>query len=223
MHEVRQLFETLAGRYDAWYEGPVGRVAFLAEVACLRPLLSEAPHPWLEVGVGSGRFAQALGVELGIDPAERPLRLARERGVAVVQAVGEALPFRAASFGAVLLVVTLCFVQDPLRVLREVRRVLRDHGALVLGMVFADSPWGKFYQHKAAAGNPFYRAARFLSRTETASLLTQAGFRVVSAPSTLRQPPREEGLRPEDAVQGDWPDAGFVGWKAVKNAEPPAA
>src|SRR5579875_2431038 len=153
-----KLFDRLAGRYDAWYEGPAGAVVFPAEVACLRPLLAGLPRPWAEVGVGSGRFAQALGVDVGLDPAAVPLALARSRGVAVVRGVGERLPFRSGALGAVLIVVTVCFADDPAALLAEARRVIRDDGAVVLGEVFADSAWGRFYQRKGAAGHPFYSA-----------------------------------------------------------------
>ncbi len=215
MSSASSLFDQLAERYDAWYEGPVGQVVFPLEVAVLRPLLEPAPKPWLEVGVGSGRFAHALGVEVGIDPAHRPLLLARQRNIAVLQARGEQLPFRTGVFGGVLLVVTLCFVDEPIALLREVQRVLHPDGVLVLGMVFADSPWGDFYRRKGEAGHPFYRAARFLSRAEVRAMLAAAGFQVVAARCTLRQPPADEGLQPEPVWEGDFPDAGFVSWQAV--------
>lgn len=216
MPRTAQLFEALAERYDAWYDGPIGRVALPAEVDCLKPLLTGLPLPWLEVGVGSGRFAHALGVPVGIDPALRPLHLARRRGIAVLQAEGEYLPFASRSFGGVVIVVTLCFVDDPLAVLQEAHRILRDDGALVLGMVFADSPWGAFYRHKAALGHPFYSAAHFLTRSQTHTLLRQAGFTVTAARSALTQPPSDETLHPEPAVEGDQPHAGFVAWRAEK-------
>jgi SAM-dependent methyltransferase len=215
MGEIVQLFEELAERYDAWYDGPVGRIAFPLEVAVLQPLLMGSPKPWIEIGVGSGRFAKELQVEIGVDPALKPLLLARQRNIAVVQAVGENLPFRDASFGAVLIVVTLCFVSDPVCVLREARRVLRDDGSLVLGMIFADSPWGEFYKRKASEGHPFYSSAHFLSRTDLKQMLDFVGFRVVAARSTLRQPPSDFSLHPEPVLDRDLPDAGFVGWKAV--------
>ncbi|MFA0740979.1 MAG: hypothetical protein DFNUSKGM_001087 [Candidatus Fervidibacter sacchari] len=215
MGESVQLFEELAERYDAWYDSPIGRVAFPLEVAVLRPLLSGSPKPWIEIGVGSGRFAKELQVDVGIDPAMKPLLLAKKRNVTVVQAVGEKLPFRGASFGAVLIVVTLCFVNDPISVLREAKRVLRDDGALVLGMVFADSPWGEFYKRKASEGHPFYKAAHFLSRADLKQMLDFVGFSVVAARSTLRQSPSDFSLHPEPVLDGDFPDAGFVGWKAV--------
>lgn len=69
------LFDRLAARYDAWYDKPAGAAVFAAELACLQPLLAGLPRPWAEVGVGSGRFAAALGAEVGVDPAAGPLAL----------------------------------------------------------------------------------------------------------------------------------------------------
>ncbi len=135
------VFEQSAARYDAWYDTPKGAATFREEADALRPLIGDLPRPWLEVGVGSGRFAAELGVDAGIDPAHQPLLLARGRGILVARGVGEQLPIRDSSVGAVLLVVTLCFVQDPAAVLREVRRVLSADGGVVIGTVFAESTW----------------------------------------------------------------------------------
>lgn len=213
-----ELFDRLADRYDAWYERPPGSTIFPLEVGCLKLLLEGLPRPWLEVGVGTGRFASVLGVEFGVDPAVRPLLAARRRGVRVVRARGERLPFRDRSFGAVLLVVTLCFVEDPFAVLQESRRVLRPDGAVVTGTVFADSPWGRYYLQQAAAGHPFYSAARFLTREELRTLLLRAGLFPVRFSSTLRQGPGEvvvpEPVRPEDHA-----DAGFSAWLAVSRTD----
>jgi len=90
-----------------------GAAVFPAEVACLRPLLDGLHRPWAEIGVGSGRFAAAPGVDVGLDPASAPLLLARSRGIRVIHGVGERLPFRSGAFGAVLIVVTACFADDP--------------------------------------------------------------------------------------------------------------
>ena len=88
------VFGEHAERYDAWFESARGRTLFESEVRCLRRLSNGLPRPWLEVGVGTGRFAQALGVDVGVDPALRALRLAAQRGVQVVTALGEAIPLR---------------------------------------------------------------------------------------------------------------------------------
>ncbi|MBX6772345.1 MAG: methyltransferase domain-containing protein [Chloroflexi bacterium] len=195
-------------RYDAWYDGPVGRWAFPQECAARRPLLEGLPQPWLEVGVGTGRFAAALGVRYGLDPAPAALALARRRGIAVVQARGEELPLQSHSLGALLLIVTLCFVADPLAVLREGRRVLRPDGGLVLGLVLAESPWGRWYRSLAQAGHPYYCLAHFFTREEVAGLLDAAGFVVSRERSALFQPPTEV-LRDEPAREGFEGQAGF--------------
>jgi SAM-dependent methyltransferase len=213
------LFERLAARYDAWYESPAGAAVFPSEVACLAPLLAGLPRPWAEIGVGSGRFAAALGVDVGLDPAAAPLAIARSRGIQVVRGVGEQQPLRAGVFGAVLIVVTVCFADDPAALLAEARRVIRGDGAVVLGMVFAESAWGRFYRHKAAGGHSFYSAARFLTRGQTFTLLVSAGLLVQAARSTLYQPPGDQP-GPEPARDGETPAAGFVCWRTIPHSAP---
>jgi len=171
-------------RYDDWFERH--RAAYLSELLALRALL-----PWsgrgLEIGVGTGRFAAPLGVEVGIDPAAEVLDYARERGVRVARAVAEALPFPDAVFDYALVVTTICFVDDARAMLEETARVLRPNGALVIGLIDRESPLGHDYvAHRAE--NVFYRDARFFSAAEVAALLAQTGFRepvwlqTVSAP-----------------------------------------
>jgi len=75
---------------------------------------------------------------------------------------------------------------------------------VVLGEVFAESAWGRFYQRKGAAGHPFYSAARFLTRDQTMTLVTAAGLRVQAARSTLCQPPSDS---PRAGRPWPWPGA----------------
>lgn len=207
------LFDGLAARYDAWYEGPAGRVLFPLEVACLWPLVEDAGRPRLEIGVGSGRFAQALEVEVGLDPAPAPLALARRRGVWPVQGVGELLPFGDGTFGAALVVVTLCFADDPLALLAEARRVLRPRGVLVLGMVFADSPWRAWYRQKGEEGHTFCPAARFLTGRDVHEMLGAAGFRC--PPGPIHPPPVADGhTHAEPVLEGEASGTGFVALQA---------
>ncbi len=207
------MFEGLADRYDAWYDSAHGRLLFDLEIACLRPLLPPARGPRLEVGAGSGRFAAALGLEVGLDPVRSPLRLAAGRSVTVVQGAGEHLPFGDRTFGAVVIVVTLCFAEDPAALLREVRRVLVPSGRLVAGVVPLDSAWGRHYRAQGRAGHPFYRGARFLTLAEHHRMLTGAGFTVTGARSTLAWAPSDDPVE-EDAEDGVVPGAGFVAFQA---------
>lgn len=203
-------FDTYAAHYDAWYETEVGRPIFASEVACLRPFLDRHPGPSLEIGVGSGRFAQALAVEYGVDPAPSPLRLAGARGIRVVQARGESLPFPNEVFGEVLIALTLCFVGDPAGVLEESRRVLRPGGGLVLGLVLKESPWAEFYARKGSEGHPIYSQAQFFAKSDVEALLHSAGFEAFEYRSCLFQPPGLTRYVPEEPFPGYRRSAGFV-------------
>jgi ubiquinone/menaquinone biosynthesis C-methylase UbiE len=91
----------------------------------------------LEVGCGTGRnlprYPRVARV-VGLDPSLDSLRRARSRApaVALVCAKAEALPFRTGSFDTVAISLVLCSVPDPAAALAEVRRALRDPGALRL-------------------------------------------------------------------------------------------
>ncbi|MBI4337704.1 MAG: methyltransferase domain-containing protein [Chloroflexi bacterium] len=208
-------FDAYAEQYDAWYDSPHGQALLASEVACLRLLLGRFKAPYLEVGVGTGRFAKALGIACGIDPAARSLAVARRRGVNVALGVGENLPLRAASFGAVLVAFTLCFVSNPTVVLGEARRVLKPCGGLVLGLLPRGSPWADWYARRGAQGHPLYRSARFFTLAEVQALLEQSGFRVTACRSTLFQPPGLETYAIESPIDGCPPGGGFVGLAAV--------
>lgn len=96
----------------------------------------------LEVGVGSGLNLGLYDTSkvdrvVGLDPAPEMLRMAekapRAAGLEVelLPAAGEEMPFDAGSFDTVLLTFTLCSIPDPVRAVREMRRVLRPGGSLL--------------------------------------------------------------------------------------------
>lgn len=201
------LFDSLAERYDAWFEDK-GKGIFELEVRAIRRITSDLPRPWFEIGVGSGRFARALGIPWGIEPSTKLADMARARGIKVIEGVGENLPIPRNLLGTVFLIVTLCFVQDPEKVLSEASRVLKDRGYLVVGVVPAEFPWGRHYQELGRKGHPFYSHARFFVCRDIMSLLKEHGFNLTAKVSTLFSPPGEE-LSPE-ILEGYHPDAGFV-------------
>ena len=107
------IFNAQADGYDAWYDTELGKSIFTMEVDCLKPLLHRHKRPYLEIGVGSGQFAQALGVEYGVDPSLALLSKAQYRGIRTLKNTGEKLPFVDELIGRVLIALTLCFVDDP--------------------------------------------------------------------------------------------------------------
>jgi ubiquinone/menaquinone biosynthesis C-methylase UbiE len=210
------VFNRLAKEYDAWYDSEKGMPLYESEVLCLRPLVSELQPKLLEIGVGTGRFASRFPGVIGIDPALGALRIASMRGVPTVLGVGEKLPFKEESFGGILVILTLCFVDDPMKVLRESRRVLCEDGGLILGTVPKDSDWGSFYLDKKKEGNPFFEKATFYTMKELEKMLKKAGFRIKKIRSTLLQRPGEKSVveEPSDTYEKT---AGFVCLLSRKN------
>jgi len=203
-------FETHTERYEGWFEEH--RDAYQSELAALDRLVP-ATGRGIEIGVGSGRFAAPLGIDVGIDPAEAMLELARKRGVDVVRGVAEHLPVRDATFDTALIVTTICFVDDIPRTLAEADRILSVSGQLVIGYIDKDSPVGRIYQEKKGQ-NPFYREATFVSTDDLLESLEAAGFSDFDFVQTIYQWLDEiDGPEP---IEDGYGDGSFVGIKASR-------
>jgi len=223
-------FDKLTDRYDAWYDSDQGSKIFAIEVACLRELLGDRGGSWLEVGVGTGRFAKALRIVDGLDASLPMLGLAAARGIRGVAACGESLPYLEACLDGVLLVVTICFLDDPASVLNQCARVLTKDGSLIVGIVPADSAWGRCYRKQGREGHPFYAIAKFYSCDEVIGMAERAGFVLDEARSCLFGRPGEAVERCETSRTGVVAEAGFVALrfssrekaKAGSSKQPPA-
>jgi ubiquinone/menaquinone biosynthesis C-methylase UbiE len=215
MSNASKAFDAHAADYDKWFESAVGRAIFASEVGAIRLLMTKLEHPFLEIGVGTGRFAKELAVDAGIDPSEQALAFARKRGVEAQKATGENIPFADASFGAVFVLFTLCFAEAPEKVLSEAARVLKPGGCVLVGIINRESAWGSLYMQKKAEGHPLYSHARFYSTTELSAMLKTAGLNIDAAASSLFQPPSDNPYR-EEARPGLSEDAGFICVRARK-------
>lgn len=204
-------FESLANQYDKWFDSPRGREIFSLEVACLQQLIGNLEGRWLEVGVGTGRFAKALGIKEGIDPAQAVLKIAADRGIKVNLARAEDIPYPAETFDGLLMVVTICFLDNPAEALEECYRILRRQGRLIIGLVPADSPWGRFYAEKGRENHPFYSVAKFYTSQEVIELANKAGLTFYAARSCLFDAPDKIGGNLSKEIHtGIDPQAGFV-------------
>jgi ubiquinone/menaquinone biosynthesis C-methylase UbiE len=167
---MSNIFDRYYKRYDAWYDE--NRFAYLSEIEAVKKVLPKKGRG-LEIGVGTGRFAGVLGIEYGIDPSKKMLEIAKKRGVNVKLGYGEKLPYEDSFFDYVAIIISLCFVKSPLKVLAEARRVLKDKGKIIIGIINKDSFLGKFYQRKKSV---FYKHANFLNTEEVIDLLKSIGF-----------------------------------------------
>jgi len=221
MKDMRwEVFNKLHHKYDEWFDKSPGKEIFELEVQCLKEAFRGASEPWLEIGVGTGRFAEKLGIDFGVDPSEEMLKKAFERGIKVVKAVAEDLSFPSNSFGGVAIIVTLCFLDDPEKALKECFYVLRKGGILILGIVPRESKWGRFYLNKKKKGHSFYSVAHFYAIQEVINLSEKIGFELEALFSTLFEGPEEcAQIRPYPPKPGWMRKAGFVCIKMRKPYE----
>jgi len=198
-----EIFDLRAEEYDRWYEEHLG--LYLSELKAVREFTCKKA---IEIGIGTGRFAYGTGVIVGVDPSLKMLRQA-PKNVNLVQAVGERLPFRDHSFDCAFLIVTLCFVEDPLKVLEESARVAER---VIVCIIPRESSWGKYYMKLAEKGHPIYSLARFYSVQEVIELASKIGLHLRRIIATIKSlPGREE--RVEESKSADPREAeryGFV-------------
>jgi ubiquinone/menaquinone biosynthesis C-methylase UbiE/rhodanese-related sulfurtransferase len=170
--ESKNIFEEDSVGYDSWFDKHP--ILFENELKALRMLL---PHEGkgLEIGVGTGRFAQALGIKEGLEPAKSMAKIAAQRGIQVKEGVAEALPYKGQSFDFLMMVTTLCFLKDIPKAFEEARRVLKKDGQLVIGLIDKNSPLGRLYE-ETKESNPWYKNAHFHSTEDTIQALSNAGF-----------------------------------------------
>lgn len=121
----------------------------IAKVSALEPITGA----WLDVGCGSGSYTRLL-VEAGATSAvgvDLALRspLAAHAGISFALCASERLPFREGQFAGTLLNEVLEHVDDEDVTLREIRRVLRPNGRMV---VFSPNRWFPFEGHGAIIG-----------------------------------------------------------------------
>src|SRR5579872_6028477 len=169
--------------YDAWFEKYPQ--VFRSEVAAIKQLLPDGKkRKGIEIGVGTGRFAKALGITDGIEPAPRMREAAEKRGVFVLNAKAEKLPYHSGQFEFVLMNFCISYFDDVQEALKEAYRVLKPDGVLIVGFVEKRSPLARLYERRALR-SVFYRRARFYPATAVSKWLGKAGFRQQEMIQTL--------------------------------------
>ena len=170
----------------------------------------------LDLGVGTGVFASEIGAEFGIDPALNPLKLAKSRGVEVIQAMGEYLPFRDKCFDYILIALSLCFFDNPMSVLREARRCMKDSGKIIICVILRNSSWGRHYEMLKEKGHDFYRYVNFYTIDKIREMLSSVKLSIEKIYATLSYTPEDKPIIEEPSEEID--ERSFVCLSAISGS-----
>jgi len=174
-------FQRYTARYEKWFED--NPWVYRAELRAVQSLVPEGRYG-VEIGIGTGRFAEPLGITIGVDPSSHMREVAHNKGIKVLDGVAENLPFKNSAFEFVLMVTTICFVDDINKSFEEALRILVKGGHLIIGLVDRTSPLGQMY-HRHRESNVFYREATFYSVEEVLEVMKKTGFDDVSFRQTI--------------------------------------
>lgn len=202
------VFDKNALEYDQWYDKHCN--IYQSEILALKQAI---PHNknGIEIGVGTGRFAEPLNIKFGVEPSENMAKVAEQRGIKVYRTVAENLPFENETFDFVLMVTTVCFLTNIPKAFKEVHRILKPKGEIILAIIDKNSELGKKYE-KEKSSNKFYKDAHFYSTGEITELLKQAHFEKFEYWQTLTTSNTNEVEQP----QMGFGKGSFVVIKAIK-------
>jgi ubiquinone biosynthesis O-methyltransferase len=185
----------------------------------------------LDIGCGDGAFAVELArqgaIVTGIDASAAMIEAAKGRAkqhgadITFHVAMAEDLPFPAEQFDAATAITILCFVDDATPVFREIARVLRPEGRLVIGELGKWSTWAAGRRIRAWLGSQLWRRGRFRTANELRNLAEQAGLVVKNVRGAIYYPRwgfAARLLSPWDPALGRLTTigAGFVALSAIK-------
>lgn len=206
-----EVFENFALEYDKWFENH--EVEYALELKAIREYLPKEGDG-LEIGAGTGRFTQPLGISLGVEPSEAMRSLALSRGANTVAGTAESLPVVDATYDYAVLVTTVCFLDEPELAFKEVYRVLKAEGFIIVGLIDKESKLGKKYEDKKNKSK-FYKNANFHSVMEIQKKLEKAGFSNIECIQALLPGDTHENYKPE--VKQGYGEGSFVVLRGQKN------
>jgi len=198
------VFDRFALEYDEWFIE--NNFAYRSEIEAIRRYIPDSGLG-VEVGAGTGRFSIPFGIKTGIEPSEEMARLAQSRGLFIIRALAEELPFADETIDYVLMVTVICFLTDLPTAMKEIRRVLKPGGRLIIGFIDRESRLGRNYESMKDSSR-FYKGARFYSVPHVMDILKSSGFHDLQACQTLFTNPKDMVIC--DPVREGHGEGGFV-------------
>ncbi len=174
----QSIFDVSYNEYDSWFDNK-GKIIFENELRGLEFITQKTDLLSIEIGSGTGRFAEKLNIKFGIEPSFNMGILSKKRGVKPIIALGEYLPIKNKTFERVFFIFSVCFINNIKNAFAESYRILKDNGEIIVGFIPSESPLGKKYIQKKQEGHPYYNNAVFYRFSELKKILEKTGFKII--------------------------------------------
>jgi SAM-dependent methyltransferase len=168
-----ETFDKYIAEYEKWFKE--NHYAYLSEVEAVRHFIP-INKKGIEIGIGTGRFAVPFNIREGVEPSAVMRAYSLRLGLTMYNGTAENLPLESRVYDFTIMVTTICFVHDPVKAFREVRRILKPGGRFIIGLVDKNSPLGKMYE-EMKNHNIFYRDATLYFADDIISILTGNNFK----------------------------------------------
>jgi ubiquinone/menaquinone biosynthesis C-methylase UbiE len=185
MRQKKTLFDDWPEKYDQWFKTSVGTLVKKYEEQMILDLLKpRRGEIILDAGCGTGVFtlnilssgAHVVGLDISLPMLMRAAQKAREYPFQTVLADMASLPFQENSFDKVVSVTAIEFFKDANDVVRELFRVTKHGGCVVVASLNSLSPWASRRKAEAAKGHSLFEKAFFRSPDEMRSLAPVEGI-----------------------------------------------
>ncbi|PMP66416.1 MAG: ubiquinone biosynthesis protein UbiE [Thermodesulfobacterium geofontis] len=178
-----EYFDKIAKVYDNWYKTKTGIYVDKTEKTLIFSLLKTKGGLSLDLGCGTGNYTIELYKRsfkvVGLDSSKEMLKVAKEKSLEILFIKGDAyfLPFKDKVFDFVLSITMFEFIKEPFKVVKEIYRVLKPGGEVIVGTMNEKSLWFLFKKIKSFFIETAYRYARFYTPKELENLFKIAGFK----------------------------------------------
>jgi ubiquinone/menaquinone biosynthesis C-methylase UbiE len=175
-----RLFDEWPEKYDRWFETPIGALVKKYENELLLNLLQPGPQEMiLDVGCGTGVFTfniLDLGAHMtGLDISYPMLKRAelKVKGFPFRAVAGDMrfLPFADGCFDKVVSMTALEFIEDGRAAVKDLLRVTKKGGVVVVTTLNSLSPWADRRKKAAEKGHSLFEQMIFRSPDDMRALV----------------------------------------------------
>jgi ubiquinone/menaquinone biosynthesis C-methylase UbiE len=201
-------FDIFTDEYENWFKE--NEPIFQSELLALKQVIPIGKEG-IEIGIGSGIFAEKLNIKFGIDPSDRMLDYAKQRNLVAQKGFAENLPYPDKSFDFAAFITSICFVDNPEKALKEAHRIIKDNGEIIIAFIDKESSLGKTLELEKE-DSKFYRHAKFYSVSGMIEMIVNSHFEITEIFQTLIE---MNSKIPESPIKG-YGNGSFVVIKGKK-------